>query len=107
MTIEEIRTVSVMALFQSNKDRESGVFIPDIVDEQSKVIGKVFANKFLLSCLIEAQEMKTNQEKFDLYFKKYEIVGDKFCLDQSEIEDGELGDLFSNIKGLEDEEEEN
>ena len=107
MTIEEIRTVSVMALFQSNKDRESGVAIPDIVDEQSKVIGKVFANKFLVSCLIEAQEMKTNQEKFDLYFKKYEIVGDKFCLDQAEIEDGELVDLFSDIKGLEDEEEVN
>ena len=107
MTIEEIRTVSVMALFQSNKDRESGVAIPDIVDEQSKVIGKVFANKFLVSCLIEAQEMKTNQEKFDLYFKKYEIVGDKFCLDRAEIEDGELVDLFSDIKGLEDEEEEN
>ena len=107
MTIEEIRTASVMALFQSNKDKESGVFIPDIVDEQSKVIGKIFANKFLFSCLIEAQEMKTNQEKFDLYFKKYEIVGDKFCLDQAEIEDGELVDLFSDIKGLEDEEEVN
>jgi len=107
MNIEEIRTVSVMALFQSNKDKESGVFIPDIVDEQSKVIGKVFANKFLFSCLIEAQEMKTNQEKFDLYFKKYEVVGDKFCLEQEKIEDEELIDLFLGIKGLKDEEEEN
>ena len=104
MTIEEIRTASIMALYQTNKDMKSGVMIPDIVDKQSKIIGKVFGNKFLISCLKEAQEMKTNQQKFDLFFKKYEIVGNKFCLEPEDVEDEELYDLFSDIEGLEEEE---
>tara|TARA_R100001460_G_scaffold59428_2_gene99275 strand:- start:372 stop:686 length:315 start_codon:yes stop_codon:yes gene_type:complete len=102
MTIEEIRTATVMALFQSNKDIESGVQIPDVVDHQSKIVGAVFGNKFLLSCLKEAQEMKTNQEKFDFYSKKHEIVGNRLCVKQEDIEDEELVDLFLDIKGLKD-----
>ena len=102
MTIEEIRTASIMALYQTNKDMESGVMIPDIVDKQSKIVGKIFGNKFLISCLKEAQEMKNNQEKFDLISKKYEIVGDKFCSKPEEVEDEELIDLFMDIKGLEE-----
>ena len=102
MTIEEIRTASIMALYQTNKDMKSGVMIPDIVDKQSKIIGKVFGNKFLISCLKEAQEMKNNQEKFDLISKQYEIVGNKFCSEAEEVEDQELTNLFSDIKGLEE-----
>jgi len=102
MTIEEIRTASIMALYQSNKDMKTGVMIPDIVDKQSKIVGKIFGNKFLLSCLREAQDMKINQEKFDLFTKKYEIVGNKFCSKPEEVEDEELYDLFLNLKGLEE-----
>ncbi len=100
MTIEEIRTASIMALYQTNKDMETGVMIPDIVDKQSQIVGKIFGNKFLISCLKEAQEMKNNQEKFDLISKKYEIVGNKFCSKPEEVEDEELIDLFMDIKGL-------
>ena len=101
MTIEEIRTASIMTLYQTNKDMKSGVMIPDIVDRQSKIVGKIFGNKFLISCLKEAQEMKNNQVKFDLISKKYELVGNKFCSEPEEVEDEELIDLFSGIEGLE------
>ena len=46
--------------------------------------------------------MKINQEKFDLFTKKYEIVGNKFCSKPEEVQDEELYDLFLNLKGFEE-----
>ena len=37
MTIEEIRTASIMALYQTNKDMKSGVMIPDILTNNQKL----------------------------------------------------------------------
>ena len=95
MTIEEIRTSVTMALCKSiiTEDNSFLMSIGDDVKKQCDVVGEHLGNKFLFSCMKDAEECLSNQEKMDGLFKKFEVVGPRFS---TEIDDPEFNELVND-----------
>ena len=95
MTIEEIRTSVTMALCKSiiAEDNSFLMSIEDDVKKQCDVVGEHLGNKFLFSCMKDAEECLSNQEKMDDLFKKFEVVGPRFS---TEIDDPEFNELVND-----------
>ena len=100
MTIEEIKTSVTMALVKASAMEENkfSMKIEDDVVKQCDIVGEFLGKKFMFFCMREAQECYENQEKFDLLFKKFDVVGARFS---KFIEDAELDQIIADFDGEE------
>ena len=100
MTIEEIKTSVTMALVKAVtvENEKTTLHIQDDVVKQCDVVGEHLGKKFMFFCMREAQECYENQEKFDLLFKKFDVVGARFS---KFIEDAELDQIIADFDGEE------
>ena len=100
MTIEEIKTSVTMALVKASAMEENkfSMKIEDDVVKQCDIVGEFLGKKFMFFCMREAQECYENQEKFDLLFKKFDVVGARFS---KFIEDAELDQIMADFDGEE------
>ena len=100
MTIEEIKTSVTMALVKASAMEENkfSMKIEDDVVKQCDIVGEFLGKKFMFFCMREAQECFENQEKFDLLFKKFDVVGARFS---KFIEDAELDQIMADFDGEE------
>ena len=100
MTIEEIKTSVTMALVKASamEKNKFSMKIEDDVVAQCDIVGEFLGKKFMFFCMREAQECFENQEKFDLLFKKFDVVGARFS---KFIEDAELDQIIADFDGEE------
>ena len=100
MTIEEIKTSVTMALVKAVtvENEKTTLHIQDDVVKQCDIVGEHLGKKFMFFCMREAQECYENQEKFDLLFKKFDVVGARFS---KFIEDAELDQIIADFDGEE------
>ena len=100
MTIEEIKTSVTMALVKASAMEENkfSMKIEDDVVKQCDIVGEFLGKIFMFFCIREAQDCYENQEKLDLLFKKFDVVGARFS---KFIEDAELDQIIADFDGEE------
>ena len=87
MKLSEVKTSIVVALMKSvtTQDENKSINVSKDVERQVEIVGKFLGNKFLIECIITAENCLNDPKKFDSIMKDFKPFNARFS---KQIEDG-------------------
>jgi len=87
MKLSEVKTSIVVALMKSvtTQDENKAINVSKDVERQIEIVGKFLGNKFLIECIINAENCLNDPNKFDSIMKDFKPFNARFS---EQIEDG-------------------
>ena len=87
MKLSQVKTSIVVALMKSvtTQGEKEAINVSKDVERQIEIVGKFLEKKFLLECLITAENCLNDPKKFDSFMKDFKPFNARFS---EQIEDG-------------------
>ena len=87
MKLSQVKTSIVVALMKSvtTQDENKAINVSKDVERQVEIVGKFLGNKFLIECIIHAENCLNDPKKFDSIMKDFKPFNARFS---EHIEDG-------------------